>query len=490
MAALTAALCVNLNAPFYGSMEVQAAAQRLPARNHLRYGFSQTRGLANFSPSGQDREEFGRHWWINHPPLSTIYTAAVYAVLGDSVAVTRLTGILFAAFALPLVWLAARRLHSPAAGAWAALLYATAGVTLWDARRPEYFQPSLFLILLSFVVFLSWRERPSIGRWTGVVLPILVSSQIDWMGCLFGAALGIYAVIAQRRRGLLPAAILVGALAGSFLFFVLYVRWVVGPESSRYLWELLGRRAGGSSRPAALLTQAVSVVTHVGGIAALAAGAGLAFPRLLTPGSRGPVWFLFAYGVAASQVLVAWTLYHAYVAAWFVLPFLVIGGGIALARASALPRSESVRRAFVAAVMSLALGQGLATAVYRHRQDTWYRPDRQLIGVLRAHVPPSSWVATPLRHMNEPIIIDETDCNPFWDVAGRSRVEALLLRTPCLHLLWPKPESDEGFWADLSGPSREKYGVRPLDPDLQPLLTEAERRDLGAYDLFILRRPR
>src|SRR5262245_58376651 len=88
MFALGAILSIRLCAPFYGSMEAQAAAQRLPARNHLRYGLTQTRGLANFSPGGLNREEFARHWWINHPPLAPLYTAGVFALFGDSIAVT------------------------------------------------------------------------------------------------------------------------------------------------------------------------------------------------------------------------------------------------------------------------------------------------------------------------------------------------------------------------------------------------------------------
>jgi hypothetical protein len=201
--------------------------------------------------------------------------------------------------------------------------------------------------------------------------------------------------------------------------------------------------------------------------------------------SRGTVITLSVYGLLSSQFFLVWTFLHGYVAVWFLMPAMVLGGGLALS--ALLERISSIgwRRGIAILVGVAILGQGAAYGILRHRQDNWYAPQREIIATVRAEIAPQSWVASPLKGFEPFSAVYETDCHLFWGVQEISELEPLVRRTRVLYVLVPKPESTRSFWSDLGSEGRRAYGVIRLNEHAR-LLRGATCRDLGSYDLYTL----
>ncbi len=484
-AGLAAALCVRIEAPLWGAMETQAAAQALPARNHLRYGFSVTKGLASFAPGGLEKADLQRHWWVNHPPLAPLWTTLFFATLGESTVSIRLSAIVVVIATLPVFWALGRKIAGPAAGWWAVLLYGTAGLTLWEGRRPEYFQPALLLMASGLLFYLKWTERPREHLWACVLAAVALGCWVDWMGYTFGLALATHLIWTGRRRHLVRALVLTAILPLCFGAFLVHAAWVAGEETVSQLSRTFVERATDASRLRAVAVQAQACATHVGVVHCILALAAFSWPGLFPPPFKSIAWLLAGFGLFSSQLFLYWTAYHSYVAAWFLYPCLVLAGAAGASPLTERLSRPSLRIGLTATLGLLAAIQGAAVTAFRHRQDTWYLPEREFASVLKNAVPPRSWVATPIKGLYWPALIYETDCNIFWDVSRREEIEELLKRRDRIHFLVPKQEAADGFWACLSPATRERLGIRRPDP---AAINAASRKDLGAYELHTISR--
>ena len=482
---LLAILCIRLDKPFHGAYERVSYAHVLMARNHLRYGLDVTRGMGSLAAGGLQLQDLGGHWWIHHPPLMPLYVAGWFRVFGESFAVARLSAIALTVLALPLVGFIARKLGGPAAGLWACLLYAASGTAVWDGRRPEYFQLALLLMLLALAFYVSWREKPTSGKWGGFLVSMSLACLVDWPPFLFAGGLAAHLCATDGRRGLWRAVGLLGIGAASFGVFLIHVIWIAGSQSVAYLFNLLGQETRDASRLRAFWNLCRSCGTHTGVVASLAFLASFLPVTGLNVMSRGTVITLSVYGLLSSQFFLVWTFLHGYVAVWFLMPAMVLGGGLALS--ALLERISSIgwRRGIAILVGVAILGQGAAYGILRHRQDNWYAPQREIIATVRAEIAPQSWVASPLKGFEPFSAVYETDCHLFWGVQEISELEPLVRRTRVLYVLVPKPESTRSFWSDLGSEGRRAYGVIRLNEHAR-LLRGATCRDLGSYDLYTL----
>ena len=108
-------LSLDLADPWVHSYDANGALFSTAARNYLRYGLRATRGgqVVNAGQLAPERFRFYAH----HPPGLSLTIAASFALLGEAEWSARLVPVLFTLAAAALLYLVARRLAGPWAGA-------------------------------------------------------------------------------------------------------------------------------------------------------------------------------------------------------------------------------------------------------------------------------------------------------------------------------------------------------------------------------------
>jgi hypothetical protein len=160
-----------------------------------------------------------------HPPLYYLLLHYWMEVVGDGdVAVRALSG-LFAVAALPLMYLAGRRVAGPVAGRWALVVAAASPYMVRYATETRMYSLVMLLVLAGYLLLLDALERP---RWSRLVGLALISGLLMlthyWAFFLVAAVCLLLAVSAWRRpgeRGPSLRALVAVALGG-----VLFLPWL------------------------------------------------------------------------------------------------------------------------------------------------------------------------------------------------------------------------------------------------------------------------
>lgn len=275
------------------------------------------------------------YWWgarsaepsfCPHPPGAYLLVWAGTQVFGDSLLGLRVGTLACGTAAVLLAYLMGRELHGPAAGLWAAAMFAfcPAMAGAGAVASPD----SLIIFLWLLCAWAVWRgiSRPSAGWWglAGLALAAGLYTKYMMVLALPGAFLALCAS-AQGRRALRTPWPWAAAAGGLALFLPVFIasEWTHGWPAVRY--HLLSRHQWSPSWQrvayyAATAAAAYSPLLWVGTLATLAAAARVAWrgearagwlagfglvpiaffllPRIVTKHSMIQVqWDAFAYAV-------------------------------------------------------------------------------------------------------------------------------------------------------------------------------------------------
>ena len=106
-----------------------------------------------------------------HPPLSYLINH-LFLQVHDSDFLFRLPSVLFGIGSLPLCYLVARRLASPAAAVWAVVVLALSPLHLWYSQEARMYAQLVFLSLLSTLFLCKALERAHKKWWVLYVLTV------------------------------------------------------------------------------------------------------------------------------------------------------------------------------------------------------------------------------------------------------------------------------------------------------------------------------
>jgi hypothetical protein len=224
LAGLVALQCVHITRPFLRHHESLGTEVGKHARNHLKFGLSQTAGL-KLDVSGPSLEPYAnpRHYfYANHPPLPVLLMAASFAVFGSGEVQYRVTLIVCSIAALVLFRLFARRVlpapYDRAATAIFAFLPAFAYYSIVTCLQVT----TLVAVLGALNFYVRWRESGRPAHYAGIVASIGVATLCSWSGYYVAPAL----VAAHLRKGERGNRAVLALLAFNVLFFGLYLFWL------------------------------------------------------------------------------------------------------------------------------------------------------------------------------------------------------------------------------------------------------------------------
>lgn len=247
---------VGLTRPFLRHHEANGTEFSKHARNHLKFGLGKTMGLM-LDVSGPRLEPFGNYreyYYSNHPPLSALLLAGVFAVFGSSEAVFR--GFLIAvSLACLLLFrrLAARVLEPP----WdrvASVVFALLPMFVFYSIVTCLQVVALAGVLGAYLFYFRWRESRSGRDYAGLAGCLVVACYSSWEGYYAAPAL-VVAHAWSRRPGLRPVLALLGLNVAIFGVYLLHLyaadpagldpirslltagaarSWIGGPSPFRY----------------------------------------------------------------------------------------------------------------------------------------------------------------------------------------------------------------------------------------------------------------
>ena len=156
-----------------------------------------------------------------HPPLYYLILHGWMKVVGEGdVAVRALSG-LFAVAALPLAWIAGRRLAGRSGARWALVVVALSPFWVRYGTETRMYSLVMLLVLAGYLLILDAFERPRAGRLVAIaVISGLLLLTHYWTFYLLGAVVLLLALRWWRQPDDRGATVRVGlaAVAGSVLF--------------------------------------------------------------------------------------------------------------------------------------------------------------------------------------------------------------------------------------------------------------------------------
>lgn len=223
---VAAAQSTGLKRPFLRHHEANGTEFSKHARNHLKFGLGVTKGLMLdvSGPRLDAYEDYRRHFYSHHPPLSALLLAGAFAWAGDEEAVFRLFLAGWSILALILFRRAAARLLPNPWDRTATLLFAALPSFVFYSVVTCLHVIALVGILCGLLGYLRWRDG---GR--PVDFALLVAGQAfacwsSWEG-YYLAPVVLAAHLWDRRPRTAPVAALLGVNAALFGLYLLHLTW-------------------------------------------------------------------------------------------------------------------------------------------------------------------------------------------------------------------------------------------------------------------------
>lgn len=220
----------GIAAPWNGYGDSDGALFGSMARNYLQFGILELQ-FGQLVTYEAISEPVGVYY-LHHPPLVPLLTAASIALFGDGEFSVRLVSILASLLTAALLYRLARRSLDRRGGLLCVLLFLAYPSTILFGRKPGYEAPTLCLIVLGLWLYTHYRDRPSSGRLAALLGAVALGGLSDWAAYLLPLALVLLELAGHRRRPadkVLVATLLFvpAAVLGAFLYSI----WRVDPAS-------------------------------------------------------------------------------------------------------------------------------------------------------------------------------------------------------------------------------------------------------------------
>lgn len=274
--------CVGIGRPFLRQHESNGTEFGKHARNHLKFGLGKTRGLM-LDVSGPSLEAVDNprgYFYSNHPPLSALLLAGVFAVFGVNEIAFRGFLIVASLLALFLFRRLAMRILRPPFDRVASVIFAFLPMFVFYSIVTCLQVVALNGVLGALLFYLRWRETGRARDYVGIVGSIVFACYSSWEG-YYAAPAMIVAHLWSRRPERGAVAALAGINLAVFAFYLLHL-WAADPvtldpikslfksaaaRSSMSNLTLFGYLVGEAREIALLFTLPVTILAGVWGVA-------------------------------------------------------------------------------------------------------------------------------------------------------------------------------------------------------------------------------
>lgn len=144
----------NLTAPINGWHEWNTAMYGIHARNHIAWGLGVTKGLCTWGETASPPPQ--PDYYLNHPPLISLWAAGSILLFGDNEAALRIVPIAATLGSALLLWRMGRRAGNRLLGILLAYCFVLLPVTAYFGRMLDHVAPVQFFSLLMLHGYLLW----------------------------------------------------------------------------------------------------------------------------------------------------------------------------------------------------------------------------------------------------------------------------------------------------------------------------------------------
>ncbi len=220
----------GLGAPWNGYGDSDGALFGSIARNYLQFGILDLK-FGQLVTYEAITEPIGVYY-LHHPPLVPLLSAASIALLGDSEFSVRLVSVIATLLTAALLYQLARPSLDRRGGLLCAMLFLSYPSTILFGRKPGYEALTLCLIVLGLWLYVRYREERSGLRLFALLGAVALGGLSDWAAYLLPGALLLLELTKQHGRpvdGRLVAGLIL--VPSAVLCTFLYSIWRVDPAS-------------------------------------------------------------------------------------------------------------------------------------------------------------------------------------------------------------------------------------------------------------------
>jgi hypothetical protein len=216
--------------PFVHHKETGIAEVSKHARNHLRFGLGVTRG-ASLDMSAPDLSMYqpkARYIYGNHPPVSTLIVAGVFAIADTSETSARVSQLLVGFFTIIFFGIVAGFLLPRPWNVAATVAFSFAPLWGWFSRAIPYHAEAILFLMAAMAAFL-WAGKTGQKRgWVLGCVALFLATWSEWFAFLVGASLLPVYLFSRPRRWTVVLSI--GSTLGvSGVLYLLFL-WSFDPE--------------------------------------------------------------------------------------------------------------------------------------------------------------------------------------------------------------------------------------------------------------------
>jgi len=172
------------------------------ARNHVRYGYRNTRFAMTRCGGERTVEELANHRYLNHPPLFAVLLSFSFRVFGVHEWSARLVPLLFSALSLLMLFVVCRLVAGTGPALIAMTLMAVTPMAVYfgafvDVQGSQV----LFVALVMFYFYWKWYTSRKRVFFLALILSFLIGAALDWPVYLFALGLFLHFLVNPGRPG-------------------------------------------------------------------------------------------------------------------------------------------------------------------------------------------------------------------------------------------------------------------------------------------------
>lgn len=231
-------LTQTINKPFIGHHDWNGVQYGNMARNHVRYGLTQTR-LGQIENGGViSPQEFSVN--THHPAALPLLLAISVKLFGTSETAIRLVPIIFSLITIgAIMYLGWQYIH-PLAGVCAGLFACSTPMYRYFGNMPVHEPIITALVLLVLIAYLSWRDTRLAWKW--LWLAVICVSLVGWPGYYITPLLFLSDIMYKKWidwHHFLPIFL---TQIGLFILHLAHNWWLTGSAFGGGLLEILSMR--------------------------------------------------------------------------------------------------------------------------------------------------------------------------------------------------------------------------------------------------------
>ncbi|MDP2632583.1 MAG: glycosyltransferase family 39 protein [Candidatus Curtissbacteria bacterium] len=198
----TIILSINLNKPFYGHHDWNAAWYSTFARNFVNYGFLTTKFGSVMSGGPTEPNDFT--YFTHYPPMLPVLIGISFKIFGVHEWSARIIPLIFSLWTITMVYILGLRFFGKQVAILAAAISGVLPIVIYFGKMPVQEVLTIAPVLLSVLFYFDFFKKPTTRNLFKLAASLIFSHLINWPGYYVTPLFFIHYILLAPTKNRLP----------------------------------------------------------------------------------------------------------------------------------------------------------------------------------------------------------------------------------------------------------------------------------------------